>query len=154
MTVNELATLKNLRRVSFTLATSGQPNERQLATIADEGFTVVINLALHDDPRYSLADETGTVTALGMQYFHIPVRFDHPTRADLDAFFRAMTATEGRKRWIHCAANYRVSAFLGLYWTLIQGQDQEQAFALLRDVWQPNATWATFIADQLQSERS
>lgn len=151
MTNALLDQIKNVRRVSPALATSGQPSEAQLAAIATDGFEVVINLALHTDPRYSLKDEAGTVAALGMRYVHIPVLFNNPTRADLEAFFVAMAQNESRKCWVHCAANYRVTAFLGLYRALQSGQSEEQAFALMRGVWEPDATWTAFIADQLQS---
>ncbi|MEO8752551.1 MAG: hypothetical protein ABI624_07730, partial [Casimicrobiaceae bacterium] len=61
----------------------------------------------------------------------------------------AMDGARGRRVWVHCAANMRVTAFLGLYWRLRQGWPEEKAFALMRDVWQPNGTWASFIAAQL-----
>ncbi len=47
------------------------------------GVDVVINLALHDDPRYSLADERGTVEGVGMTYVHISVQFAAPQESDL-----------------------------------------------------------------------
>lgn len=136
------------RPVNDRLATSGQPNEVQLAAIAAAGYETVINLALHDDPRYALPDEAGTVAALGMAYVHIPVPFRTPTREHLLAFFNAMDAHAQRKVWVHCAANYRVSAFLGLYRAMRQGQPPAQAFALMREVWQPDATWQRFIDEQ------
>jgi len=51
--------------------------------------------------------------------------------------------------WVHCAANMRVSAFLGLYRTLRQGWPEAQAFALMREIWQPDPVWSMFIASQL-----
>jgi uncharacterized protein (TIGR01244 family) len=145
--------IRNHRAVDDALATSGQPTEAQLADIAAAGFTTVINLALHDDPRYSLADEAATVRALGMRYVHIPVRFAAPSDADLRAFFAAVNAHRGEKVWIHCAANYRVSAFLGLYRVIEQGWDEDRAFALLRELWQPDAVWSSFIASALAQRR-
>ena len=59
---------RNFRQVDDRLATCGQPTEEQLADARASGVDVVINLALHDDPRYSLPDERGTVEALGMSY--------------------------------------------------------------------------------------
>jgi hypothetical protein len=56
----------NFRQVSPDLASSGQPKEHQLAVIAEAGFNVIINLALHNDPRYSLPDEAASVRALGL----------------------------------------------------------------------------------------
>jgi uncharacterized protein (TIGR01244 family) len=144
-----LAALHNHRRVDDRLGTSGQPTQAQLAAIAEAGYTTVINLALHDDPRYSLPDEAGTVRALGMRYVHIPVPFGAPTRDHLLAFFDAMDAHRDERVWVHCAANMRVSAFLGLYGVLREGQPHEQAFALMQGLWEPNPTWAAFIAEAL-----
>ena len=141
--------IHNYRQATPDLATSGQPNEAQLQAIADAGYKVIVNLALHDDPRYSLADEASSVKALGLDYIHIPVQFDAPTEGDLVKFFEAMEGHKDRRVWVHCAANMRVSAFLGLYWRIRGGWPEDRAFALLRDIWQPNAVWTEFIASQL-----
>lgn len=140
----------NYLRVDERLATSGQPSEEELAALAREGIEVVINLALHDDPRYSLPDEAGTVTGLGMAYVHIPVKFDAPTEADLEAFFSAMEAHRGSKLLVHCAANKRVTAFLGLYRALRENWDVERAFEPMKEIWEPNAAWAPFIDSMLR----
>jgi protein tyrosine phosphatase (PTP) superfamily phosphohydrolase (DUF442 family) len=140
----------NYLRIDETLATSGQPSVEELAAAARDGTEVVINLALHDDPRYSLPDEAGTVGALAMTYVHIPVAFDAPTEADLLAFFDAMETHRGRKLLVHCAANKRVTAFLGLYGVIREGHDAERAFAPMRQVWEPNAAWAPFIDAMLE----
>jgi len=146
---NTLSGIYNYRAVDEAIGTSGQPTVAQLAGIAQAGYRTVINLALHDDPRYSLPDEAGTVRSLGMDYVHIPVQFATPTEADLKAFFAAMDAHGGEKVWVHCAANMRVSAFLGLYRVLRQGWPQEKAFELMRGLWEPNEVWSAFIAKAL-----
>jgi len=144
-----IAAIRNYRLIDARVATSGQPDEDQLAAIADEGYEVIINLALHDDPRYSLPDEPGTVQALGLDYVHIPVKFDAPTAQDLHAFFEAMERHAGRRVWVHCAANMRVTAFLGLFRALRQGYSEERAFAPMRSVWKPDAVWSAFIRSRL-----
>jgi SAM-dependent methyltransferase/protein tyrosine phosphatase (PTP) superfamily phosphohydrolase (DUF442 family) len=149
-----LTSIRNLHEASATVMTSAQPSEAQLAAIAAAGYEVVINLGLHDDKRYALTDEAGTVAALGMRYEHIPVPFAAPTRALLEDFFAAMRRHDGRKRWVHCAANFRVSAFIGLWRVLEQGWPRQTAFDILRAVateqWAPDATWQAFIDAQLQ----
>lgn len=144
-----LSSIHNYRAVDESLATSGQPTVAQLESIANAGFETVINLALHDDPRYSLPDEAGTVRGLGLGYVHIPVQFAAPTEQDLGAFFAAMEAQGGKKLWVHCAANIRVSVFLGLYRVIKQGWLEERAFDLMRGLWQPNDVWSAFIASAL-----
>jgi len=143
----------NCRPVDARLTTSGQPSEEQLAALAGEGFEVVINLALHDIPQYSLRDEPGLVRSLGMAYVHIPVQFTDPTEADLLAFFAAMDLHQHRKVLIHCAANKRVTAFLGLHRVLRQGWPPAEAFALMRSVWEPDPVWSAFIAAMLEKYR-
>jgi uncharacterized protein (TIGR01244 family) len=141
------------RRIDDRLGTSGQPSEEQLGEIAAAGFETVINLALHDDPRYSLPDEPATVAALGMEYVHLPVDFKAPTEADFEAFAAALGARRNAPVWVHCAANARVTAFLGLYRVLRQGWDEEEAFALLHEVWPPNEVWTAYIERMLAAER-
>jgi uncharacterized protein (TIGR01244 family) len=146
-----LSGIYKVRSVNESLCTSGQPTVAQLQEIAAAGFTTVINLALHDDPRYALPDEAGTVRSLGMHYVHIPVEFSAPTRRDMVEFFAAMKAHEGQKIWVHCAANIRVSAFLGLYRVIEHRWKREPAFAQLSELWQPDAVWSLFIDSALAS---
>ena len=145
----EFTRARNFRKVSETLYTSGQPSESQLASAREAGVEAVINLALHDDPRYSLDDERGCVESLGMTYVHIPVQFGAPTEADLLAFFSAMKAHGDRRLLVHCGANYRVTAFLALYNVLELGQPRDEAFALMDSVWRPDPVWTEFIDDML-----
>ena len=146
-----LSGIYKVRAIDESLCTSGQPTVAQLQELAAAGFKTVINLALHDDPRYSLPDEAGTVTSLGMGYVHIPVQFSAPTRRDLAKFFAAMKAHEGQKVWVHCAANIRVSVFLGLYRVIEQRWEREVAFAQLSELWQPDEVWSAFIESALES---
>jgi protein tyrosine phosphatase (PTP) superfamily phosphohydrolase (DUF442 family) len=139
----------NFLRIDASLSTSGQPSVEELAAVARDGTEVVINLALHDDARYSLPDEAATVASLGMTYLHIPVKFDAPKESELFAFFDAMEHHRGRKLLVHCAANKRVTAFLGLYRAICEGWDVDRAFAPMRQIWEPNAAWAPFIAAML-----
>jgi protein tyrosine phosphatase (PTP) superfamily phosphohydrolase (DUF442 family) len=147
-----LSEIYNYRQIGPTLATSGQPDEQELAAIAAAGYEVVLNIALHDDARYSLPDEEGAVRALGMRYLHIPVLFDAPTLRDFDRFCQAMEDNSGAKLWVHCAANKRVSAFLGLYWHIRKGMPLAEAFALQREIWDLDEVWSRFI-DQILSVR-
>jgi uncharacterized protein (TIGR01244 family) len=144
----ELSAIYNYRRLSDSLATSGQPSEEELTRVAHAGFAVVINLALQDD-QYSLPDERRTVEGLGMDYEHIPVIWQRPTPADLEAFFAAMDRHAEQRIYVHCAANLRVSSFVLLYRVLRLGWRLEDALPDLEALWQPNDTWQAFIEDAL-----
>lgn len=148
-----LAEISNYRVIDDGLATSGQPTVEELGDIAAAGYTTIINLALHDDPRYSLPDEPGVVQVLGLNYVHIPVEFAAPTESDLLAFFAAFEKYRGERLWVHCAANIRVSAFLGLHRVMRQGWYEDRAFELMRGLWKPNKVWSAFIAAMLEKHR-
>jgi hypothetical protein len=60
-----------------------------------------------------------------------------------------MEKYKGKKIHIHCAANMRVTAFLGLYRTVKQGQIEVDAFDTMRSVWEPNDVWSAFISSML-----
>jgi len=149
MEKSQITDIYNYRSVDNTLSTSGQPTEAQFASVARDGFSVVINLALHSDSRYSLRDEPGLVRSLGMEYIHIPVDFEAPRESDLLAFFDAMGKHHGKKIFLHCAANKRVSAFLGLYNAIKRAKPADEAFGLMRTIWEPNPLWESFISSFL-----
>jgi len=72
----------NYRKVNDRIITGGQPQEAQLQSAAEEGYTVIINLATSG--RSSLPDEAGLVRSLGMTYHHIPVDWNNPQESDFD----------------------------------------------------------------------
>jgi protein tyrosine phosphatase (PTP) superfamily phosphohydrolase (DUF442 family) len=84
-----------------------------------------------------------------MEYVHIPVKFSAPAAEDLERFCDAMDANASRKRFVHCAANKRVSVFVGLYRVLRLQWEREAAFDLVRDLWEPDAVWRAFIVEVL-----
>ncbi|MGQ9491308.1 MAG: protein tyrosine phosphatase family protein [Anaerolineae bacterium] len=149
----ELSAITNFRRLAPDLITGGQPTAAQLAAVATAGCEVVINLALHD-ASYSLPDERGSVEALGMTYEHIPVIWERPTGADLRAFFAVMERHAGRRAFVHCAANYRASAFILLYRVLRLGWRLEDALPDMRAVWNPAdyPAWQAFINAALTNQ--
>jgi len=104
----------------------------------------VINLALHDSPR-ALPDEAASVARLGMTYVHIPVDFKNPTEADFIAFCAALDAATDAPVHVHCAANYRVSAFFYRYRRDVLGMQEAAARAELEKIWQPDPIWSAFI---------
>jgi protein tyrosine phosphatase (PTP) superfamily phosphohydrolase (DUF442 family) len=145
--------IRDFRLISPHLGTSGMPREEQIPAIRQAGFDVVINLALpSSDGAY--AHEASLVTGEGMAYFQIPVQFQAPTAADFDLFCRFMHICEGRRTFVHCAANKRVSAFVYLYRVLHQGVPEEQARNDLHAIWNPDEVWGRFIAEQIGRGRS
>ena len=121
--------------------TAGQPSEEQLAECAEAGVSTVINLA-PISPRYSLADEEKTCVDLGMTYIHIPVDWDQPREEDYQHFVEEMQGLGDQKLLIHCAANYRVSAFYSVYARHFLGWSSDRAKKLRASIWESNPKWS------------
>jgi uncharacterized protein (TIGR01244 family) len=136
----------NYRKVDERHATGGQPTEEQLKAAAAEGFETIINLATID-PRYSLKDEAASVAALRMKYHHIPVRWDQPSEADFAAFEQAMQSAGEAKTLVHCAANFRATAFYALYAMKHLGWSRTRAEEFRDSIWHGSdfPVWEDFI---------
>ncbi len=136
----------NFKRIDERVTTSGVVGDKRLAALKAHGYQALINL-LPDNNEYSVPDEASIVTGQGIRYTYIPVEWSAPTRANFDAFEKAMAAEVGKTVHVHCAANWRVSAFYGLYaerkglWT------REQADVHMRAIWNPDEhpAWTALI---------
>lgn len=145
-----LAAIKNFLPLGDRFGTAGQPTPEQFALIRQEGFDTIINLALQESPG-AIADEAALVQGLGFDYVHIPVDFKAPRQEDLQKFFEAVDQREGRKIFVHCIMNMRVSAFMFLYRVLKLGHPIHDAELALHRLWQPDPVWQDFIDTALRS---
>jgi protein tyrosine phosphatase (PTP) superfamily phosphohydrolase (DUF442 family) len=139
-----MSTILNYRYINARLASSGQPLADEIQSIADAGYEAVINLAMPYSPNV-LEDEGFRVISLGLDYYHIPVPWEEPTLAHLQRFCALMQMLEGRKVWVHCALNYRVSAFLFQYHRLVLGMPEANAKAVMLPEWEPDEVWQAFL---------
>ena len=139
----------NFRRINPNLTTSGLVSVAQLNDLQREGYDAVINL-LPDSYEHAVADEARIVRDQGLDYVYIPVDFEAPARADLEAFFEAMDARSSDKVHVHCAANYRVTAFYSLYAFRRGLSTKDEANELVQSVWNPAdfPAWSAFITDE------
>ena len=138
-----LQKIYNVLPIHENLLTSGQPTPEQLATVAEAGYEMVLNLLPNESEAY-LPEEEGIVRALGLDYYRIPVIWTAPTRANFEEFCTVMDASTHKRLYVHCAANMRVSAFLYL-WRLRRNEDPVEAEADLTDIWTPDGVWAEFL---------
>ena len=141
---NNIADIFNFLQFSPTIATAGQPTESQLSTVKAAGYRLIVNLApgTHEN---ALPNEKEIVESLGIEYIHIPVKFDRPTTKDFNRFCDVMQAAQGRSVLVHCAANLRVSSFMYLYRRIHENVTAEVAQIELSKIWSPNPIWQEFI---------
>jgi protein tyrosine phosphatase (PTP) superfamily phosphohydrolase (DUF442 family) len=142
---NKVEDIFNFLQISDLIATAGQPTEQQILAIEDAGYQVLINLAPLEKFETTLPHESSLVESLGMEYVHIPVIWNKPTIEDFDRFAQVMQANSNRPVFVHCAGNFRVSAFMYLYRRLYQNIAEEQARKDLQKLWVPDFTWQQFM---------
>jgi len=143
----------NYRRVSDTIHTAGVVSEEQLRALQQEGFTAVINL-LPADSKYAVDAERDIVQRQGLAYRQIPVDFSAPRASDYRTFETAMRELAGATLLIHCAANYRASAFYAIYAHRNLGWSAARAQAFIRELWNPreHPPWDSFVDELTQAE--
>lgn len=142
----ELEDITNFVQLRPDLGTSGQPTREQFDAIARAGYRLVINLALPDSD-HAIPEEGAIVTAHGMGFTHIPVKFDDPTEADFEAFAGVMDAFSGQPVWVHCVVNARVSAFCYRYLTERRGESDADSRSPILKRWLPqmDEVWRRFL---------
>jgi len=145
----DVADIRNYREYSPTLSSAGQPTKEQLEAVKQAGFGRVIYIAFSNS-RGALPEEDAIVKELGMDYVQVPVTWDAPTKSDFYTFAATMQREPDRKTLLHCAANFRASAFSFLYRVLYDGVPMAEAKADMNSVWTPNDTWRQLIFDVLE----
>ena len=139
----------NFIKINELISTSGQPKIEEFEFIAKEGFEVVINLALNSSSN-AIENEDKIVSSLNMSYIHIPVDFENPRISDLKLFLNILQALGANKVWIHCAKNYRVSAFMYVYHKYILHTPFEEIDLSIFEKWQPSLVWQELMKVQLE----
>ena len=142
----KLNTVLNYYQISERIGTGGQPTSEQFTAIQGAGFQTVINLAMPDSPN-ALTNEGAIITALGMTYIHIPVPWQSPSLNDLKKFLAFMKALESQKVFVHCAANYRASAFTNRYLRLMTPATEEESMTPILEQWLPqmDTNWKAIL---------
>ncbi len=145
----------NFKTVTDELHTAGLLGESQLACLQAEGYSSVVNL-LPDDSEYAISNERQIVESQGLGYYYIPVDFSAPSNSDFLAFTNTMTKLPSGKKLLHCAANYRVSAFFAIYAYRRLGWSEAEARTFIASVWDlpEHPVWDNFVSQMICPENS
>lgn len=135
----------NYYKVPDLFETSGQPNNKQLLSIANDGFEAVINLAPNTIIEGRIINEEDILRSNNVDYIHIPVDFNNPLDEDFNKFITALEQNKHKKIWVHCAANMRVSAFVFKYRRDVLSLSPKNIEEDLKAIWIPNKTWSSFL---------
>lgn len=136
----------NFKEVNERVSCSGTLADVNLRSLADDGYEVVINL-LPDDTEYAVKGEQGDLERSGICYVHIPVKWSEPKHSDFEIFESEMNAIKGKKVHIHCAANFRVTAFYSIYAFKNEGWSKTEVDEFIASIWQLSEypVWERFV---------
>ena len=145
--------LREYLRVENWLHTSGQPTEEQLGCLSKYGIEYVVNLALPTSDN-AVPREAEILGNQGIVYLNIPVDFKEPKEGQLDLFVSFMNSIKGKNTLVHCAYNFRVSAFVFLFRVNCLGMEVADAEPMLHELWVPSDVWGEFISRFAGKNRS
>lgn len=105
-------------KVGDDLFIAGQPTERALRDMKQQGVTTVINLRMPQEMERIGFDEAKLIAELGMKYVHIPMRGGTGEMSyspeTLRKFGDALKAADG-KVLLHCTVAWRASHIWAAY---------------------------------------
>ena len=131
------------------LMTSALPAAEDFAEMAAQGYEIVISLCQEIDSE-TLADEDTLVSRAGMRYIHLPVTFAEPTLDDYELLRDILRSVQARKVWLHCARNWRVSAFMTIYHIIEMSMTHSEAEEIAHRIWQPDEIWQALIDEAIE----
>jgi len=140
----------NFKQLDELTSSSGTLKNVDLKSLLSEKYSVVINL-LPDDSEYAIEGEKEDLESFGIHYIYIPIDWSEPKHTDYEAFESAMTKNDGKKLHIHCAANYRASAFYAIYAYNNKGWSKTKLNAFIDEIWEISdyPVWVDFVSQQI-----
>jgi len=105
-------------RVGEDVFVAGQPTERALREMRDQGVTTVVNLRTPEEMTRNVAfDEPALVAQLGMRYVFLPVRgnAEFPYSPETLTRFKEAVSQANGKVLLHCTIAWRASHLWAAY---------------------------------------
>lgn len=137
--------IRNFVQLTENFGTAGQPSVDQFPIIAETGYQHVINIGMPDHSD-AISNEGEIVSALGMNYIHIPVPFDTPTPEHVRLFCKILSQIKQEKVLIHCIMNFRVSAFMYHYLSKIEKRDEVNSSSTMFQIWNMEPAWEELMS--------
>lgn len=124
-------------RVGDDVFIAGQPTERGLRELRDQGVTTVVNLRTPEEMKRDVKfDEPALAAQLGMRYVYLPVRgnaeFPYSPQT-VTAFSQALKDAKG-KVLLHCTIAWRASHLWAAYLISERGIAVDSALANARAI--------------------
>ncbi|MAG63269.1 MAG: protein tyrosine phosphatase family protein [Planctomycetota bacterium] len=123
--------LVNFRVLEGRVVGGGQVDVEQFPAMADDGYTLVVNLRSEAEPFPE--DEGGLAEAAGMHYLHIPLGGGDLVGTHATQLAAILDTHGDGNVLIHCASGNRVGALWGMHVALRDGLSSDQGVQAARD---------------------
>lgn len=153
VTTEEVAGIRNLRRLETTVACSGAVSLDAVPEIRKMGFVSIVNLRLATEPGAEVEKEAAAAKANGLKYFHVP--FDgSPDPKAADQFVAAITSPGAEPAFIHCGGGNRAATMWLIKRLAVDGWDVDRATQEAIALGQTSLPMRKFAIDYAQSRGS
>lgn len=116
-------------KVTDTVYLGGQPEREDWQRLANEGFSLIINV--RSDPERAAA-QAQSARAAGLNYIHLQIPAYELEGEHIQAFAAALAQADGGKTLVHCRTASRVALLWMLKRMVAEQWSQEQAEAELQ----------------------
>jgi protein tyrosine phosphatase (PTP) superfamily phosphohydrolase (DUF442 family) len=140
----------NFIQIDELVSSSGSISE---IALIDEGFHLVVNL-LPNDNEHARATEKQEFESLGVDYEYVPVDWNNPQIEAYESFESILKHYQNKKIHVHCAANFRATAFYGVYGYRNLGWSEMQLYDLIASIWniEEYPLWEKYVSDLITAE--
>lgn len=104
------AGITNFTKVDAVVACGGATETSALEGLKADGFKSVINLRLASEAGANIDENQAKATALGLNYFHLPLSGASPDPKIVDQFLGVVSNPANQPVYIHCGSANRVGA--------------------------------------------
>ena len=117
-------------KIDDKVMAGAQPAEDDLAALARQGITTIINLRQAGESNQLIAPEAEgeKAKALGLNYVHLPVSVGDLRPEQVQAFTRAVERSDGPV-YVHCGGGQRACAFALMSKADVRGSVAESVLA-------------------------
>lgn len=129
--------IRNFLQVTPDFCTGGQPRPEHFDLLKARGVKAVLNLRTPGEHRAE--EEKAAVESAGLKYFNVPVNYQNPAAADVDAFLKITDDPANRPMFVHCTAAIRVGGFWLIRRVVRDGMSWDAALEEARKVGLVNA---------------
>jgi uncharacterized protein (TIGR01244 family) len=147
------AGITNFTRVDAVVACGGATETAALEGLKSDGFKSVVNLRLASEQGANIEENQAKATALGLNYFHLPLSGAAPDPKVVDQFLDVVSNKANQPVYIHCGSANRVGAVWLVKRVMQDGWPVEKATAEAKAIGLTAAPLEKFALDYIAAHK-